>query len=167
MSCFSIRALSSQLVTIREATLADVPALLHTLVTAFSQYWGKLDPPTSSKNETEAGIARTLEGATALIAEQGNEVVGCVFYADSGEYYYLFRLAVMPAFRHQSIGKKLIQQVETVAQHANLPLRLNCRLQIPENIAYYQKLGYQIIGQNAHPGYDTPTYVTMEKEIEN
>ena len=37
------------------------------------------------------------------------------------------------------------------------------RLALESNLAFYRGLGYGEVGRHAHPGYDEPTWLTLEK----
>ncbi len=44
-------------------------------------------------------------------------------------------------------------------------VRLNVRTVLPETRCYYERRGYRVAGQHSHPGYDLPTYYTMEHDL--
>ena len=63
-------------------THSDDAGLLHDiLVRAFSEYEGRLDPPSGVHSETIAAVRNKLNEGGALICEVGGEAAGCVFYA--------------------------------------------------------------------------------------
>jgi GNAT superfamily N-acetyltransferase len=153
-------------VTLREATDADIPALLAVLMAAFEEYRDQLDPPSGAHDETEKRLRGTLRGAHAVLAHVGGEPVGCVFYAPMGDYVDLFRLAVLPGHRRHGIGRALIEYVEGRALAIGITcVQLGVRTALPGNRAYYERLGYRFREARAHSGYAEPTYVILEKRL--
>jgi GNAT superfamily N-acetyltransferase len=149
-----------------EATDADIPALLAVLMAAFEEYRGRLDPPSGAHDETEERLRATLRGAHAIVARVGDEPVGCVFYAPMGYYVDLFRLAVLPSHRRRGLGRALIEYVEGRALRLGIPsVQLGVRTALPANRAYYERLGYRFLTARAHAGYAEPTYVILEKSL--
>lgn len=66
---------------VREAR-SDETGLLHDfLVRAFSEYEGRLDPPSGVHPETVASLGDKLKEGGALICEADGVVAGCLFYA--------------------------------------------------------------------------------------
>ncbi len=151
---------------LREATPEDAPLLLAIVQAAFEEYRGRLTPPSGAHSETEEKLALTLGRERAVLAGLNDTVVGCVFYHLTATETYLHRLAVLPAWRQTGIGRALVAYVETQARTDGSPrVRLGVRLQLPENQAFYAKLGYTVHSHGSHPGFTTPTFVTMEKEL--
>jgi ribosomal protein S18 acetylase RimI-like enzyme len=87
-----------------------------------------------------------------------------VFYSSRDDYVYLAHLAVLPSYRGLGIAKALMQAVETKALEQNFTkVRLSVRLALEETRALYERLGYTFYSYGSHPGFDTPTHVTLEK----
>lgn len=156
-------------VLLREATPDDAPALTRLLHAAFAEYRGLLVPPTGALDETPEKVRETLataRGTLAYFAESPDTPVGSVFYVPKEDFVYLFRLAVLPAYRRLGVGRALIARVEAWTRESELPrVRLGTRLALPQNIAYYERQGYRVIAERAHPGHTTPTYAVLEKEL--
>jgi ribosomal protein S18 acetylase RimI-like enzyme len=153
-------------ITLREATDADVAALVTLLIAAFEEYRGRLDPPSGAHDETEEQLRGTLRGAHAVLARAAGDLVGCVFYASMGDYVDLFRLAVLPAYRRRGVGRALIEYVEGRALALGIPrVQLGVRAALPGNRAYYERMGYRFLEARAHTGYAEPTYVILEKQL--
>jgi hypothetical protein len=54
------------------------------------------------------------------------------------------------------------------AEAARLGLRevtLGVRLALPRNLSLYRHLGYEVVGERSHPGYDHPTWLSMRKRL--
>jgi ribosomal protein S18 acetylase RimI-like enzyme len=145
---------------------ADVAGLVALLIAAFEEYHGRLDPPSGAHDETEERLRGTLRGAQAVLARVDGELAGCVFYSAMGHYVDLFRLAVLPAYRRRGIGRTLVECVEARALAMGIPrVRLGVRVALPHNRAYYERLGYRFLEARAHSGYAEPTYVILEKHL--
>src|SRR5262245_10630678 len=153
-------------VLLREATDADVPTLVAVLIAAFDEYRGRLDPPSGAHGETEEKLRHLLRGASAVLAFVGDQVAGCVFYAPVGEHIDLFRLAVLPAYRGRGIGRALVEYVEAHAPALGISrVQLGVRVALPDNRAYYERMGYCFLEARTHAGYAEPTYVILEKRL--
>jgi predicted N-acetyltransferase YhbS len=154
-------------ITLREATNADLPALVAVLKAAFEEYRGQLDPPSGAHAETSAKLREVLRTARAVLALAGDEIVGCVFYTPLGDHVDLFRLAVLPAYRRRGIGRLLIAYVEArVRELGLLRVQLGVRVALPGNRAYYERQGYRFIEARTHAGYVEPTFVILEKLVD-
>jgi len=157
-------SISQAHITYRTANERDVPDILRVIQAAFAEYNGKLDPPSSAHHKTIAIVQAELAKATAILAEVGTELVGCVFYQSKEDYVYLDRLAVLPVWRGQGIAGELIHLVEQQAiQQGKNKVQLSVRISLKAHHAYYQKKGYTFKHYGTHPGYDQPTYLVLEK----
>jgi predicted N-acetyltransferase YhbS len=151
-------------VTLREATDADIPTLVVVLKESFEEYRDRLDPPSGAHTETAAKLREVLRTARAVPALVDGAVVGCVFYAPAGDHVDLFRLAVLPAQRRRGIARALVAYVEVRAQELGLPrIQLGVRVGLMGNRAYYERLGYRLLEARTHTGYPEPTFVILEK----
>jgi len=151
---------------LREATDDDASVILRVLHTAFEEYRGHLDPPSGVHSETVETIRGKLRVGGAVLAVVDGTVAGCVFYQPEGSHLYLSRLAVLPQYRDQGLGRALTQYVERRAQEVNLQrVQLGLRLVLADLRAYYERLGYHFVRQGAHEGYAAPTYVVLEKQV--
>jgi len=156
-----------------DADLLEVAALLRK---AFEEYRGLLNPPSGAHEESAEQLRLVLKDSRALVAVVKNRsndanapadrIVGCVFYQFLLDHVYLFRLAVLPGYRRRGIGHALIQQVEEITRFAGIHLiQLGVRTQLPENQAYYEKLGYRVLRYEAHKDYPEPTVVILQKML--
>ncbi len=108
-------------------------------------------------------VMRTARGVLAL---DGDQVAGCVFYAPDGDHIDLFRLAVLPTYRRRGVGRTLVEYVESRALALGIPrVQLGVRVALPRNRAYYERMGYRFLEARTHEGYVEPTYVILEKTL--
>jgi len=155
-----------KIVRLREATGDDAPTIVAVLQAAFEEYRGRLDPPSGAHGETIEKVRDVMRAACGVVALDGDQVVGCVFYAPEGGHIDLFRLAVLPAYRQRGVGRALIEYVESRALALGIPrVQLGVRVALPRNRAYYERMGYRFLETRTHEGYVEPTYVILEKSL--
>jgi ribosomal protein S18 acetylase RimI-like enzyme len=145
----------------------DAPTLLRVLQAAFEEYRGRLDPPSGAHRETAGKIRQKLTIGRAVVGLIEQTVVGCVFYQPQGDHVYLDRLAVLPEYRRRGLGRALVEYVEARARELVLPcIRLGVRTALPQNQAYYERMGYRVVEYASHAGYTEPTYLILEKDVD-
>ncbi len=151
---------------IRPASPADLPTIVTLIQTAFTEYEGQLDPPSSAQTKTVAATSQELADGGALVAYADQMMVGSVFYHLRADHLYLDRLAVLPEYRRRGLAGRLIAAVEDLALQSGLTLvRLSVRLALAENRRFYERLGYEFFKHGTHAGYPEPTYVTLQKQL--
>lgn len=151
---------------VQRAQAGDAALLQQLVVRAFSEYEGRLDPPSGATRETVPSIAGKLRDGGAFVCRQGEVAVGCVFFEPMEDHLYIGRLAVPPEHRKRGIGDLLLDAAERHAAQIPLPcIRLKVRLVLEELHAYYGARGYVQIGLHSHDGYAQPTQVEMEKRL--
>jgi ribosomal protein S18 acetylase RimI-like enzyme len=151
---------------IREATDADVPILVAVLRAAFAEQ-RDLAPPSGALNETEGSVRGLMRTARVALAVVDGRIVGCQFFEPKGDHLYLFRLAVLPAYRQRGIGQALIRYAEAQAREMGLPrTQFSVRLALPRQRAMYERMGYRFIAYGTHPGFAAPTFATLTKNLD-
>lgn len=152
-------------VTIREATDDDVPTIVAILREAFAEQ-ADLAPPSGALSETEESVLRLMEKARVALAALDGRIVGCQFFEPKSNYLYLFRLAVLPAYRKHGIGSALIAYAEEQARAMGfLRTQFSVRLALPRQRAYYERLGYRFREYGTHSGFTEPTFATLSKDL--
>ena len=150
---------------IREATDADAPALVRVLHGAFAEQ-ATLAPPSGALSETDESVRGLMQTARVAIADVDGAVVACQFFEPKGDHLYLFRLAVLPAYRQHGIGGALIAYAEEQARAMGLRrTQFSVRLALPRQRAYYERLGYAFVEYGTHPGFSEPTSATLTKDL--
>ena len=157
-------------ITLRPATAEDAPTILAITRAAFEEFRGHLDPPSGALTETLEGLTESTFQAEhgAALAFVAGQPAGSLRWEIQPQRtsLYVERLAVLPAYRRQGIASALMQWAEDHARTLALPaMQLGVRLQAPQNIRFYQHLGYQIIKYAQHEGYAQPTFVWMRKDL--
>ncbi len=159
-----------QRVTIRAASIEDAPIILEITRAAFEQFRGRLDPPSGVFHETlDTLLESTFQpnhGATLALIDDSPAGTLRWSVAPQRQHLYVGRVAVLPAYRRQGVASALMNWADAHARALGLPaVQFGVRLQAPENIRFYQHLGYEIVSQEHHEGYDHPTFVWMRKPL--
>jgi ribosomal protein S18 acetylase RimI-like enzyme len=139
---------------------------LHAIIqAAFAEYDGVMAVPPGALSETLEQAAEAIAKGTALLAYDGEQVVGTVRYEVRADHIYVGRLAVLPSHRGRKVGAALMACVESLANELGRPkVHLWTRLSMPSNLAFYERLGYRIVNTEPHPRGDD-TNVWFEKEL--
>ena len=101
-----------------------------------------------------------------IVAETEGRLVGCVLATPQGESLYLGRFAVHPDFRRCGIASRLLGEAERHARATGAgALTLGVRIALPDNFRYFAARGFRETCREAHPGFDHPTSINMEKRL--
>jgi ribosomal protein S18 acetylase RimI-like enzyme len=118
-------------------------------------------------SETSAGIVGVLAKGAGTLAEAGGLMVGSVLWRPEGDGFYLGRLAVKPGWQRRGIARALVGSVVEAARETRVPqITLNVRILLPDNVAFFESLGFTRTDARAHPGFDHPTYYVMVLRVE-
>ncbi len=152
--------------TIRRLAPADAESAAALIREAFAAQSVATNPPSSALRETAASIAAHLAEGGGAALEAGARLVGLVLWADRGDGLYLGRLAVLPPWRGRGAARALIGEGEAEARRRGLTrLHVRVRLALEENRRLFSACGFKESERGAHPGYDAPTYLVMEKAL--
>lgn len=161
---------SEQQITLRPATVDDAPIILTITRAAFAQFQGHLDPPSGALDESLEKLRATAfqpdHGAT--LAYVNGEAVGALRWEVHPQRLHLYvgRVAVLPTFRRRGIASALMGWAEGHARALGLPaVQFGVRLQSPDNIRFYEHLGYRVVEYGQHPSYSHPTFAWMRKDL--
>lgn len=154
-------------IIVRPIEFTDVPILHEVIQAAYAEYDGRLTPPSGAHNETVESLTAKLKRGAGAIAWDGDQAAGSVLFEPRENALYLGRLAVPPPYRRRGIGALLVDYVEKQAlAHGFSQITLGVRLQLPENTAFYTKLGYHVVSYGSHPGFAEPTFMKMVKQLD-
>lgn len=142
----------------------QIGAILNLIRTSFAYMDERIDPPSSMHRLTEKTVAD--HAAQHEIWALGTPPLAVVFLTAKPGRLYLGKLAVDASMRGQGLARQLVTQAEARARALGLPvLELETRVELVENHAAFARLGFVKTGESAHPGYDRPTSITMQKPI--
>jgi len=140
--------------------------LLRLIQESFAYMDGVIDPPSSAQKLTVDNLREKAKDEAGFAAVIDDELAGCVFTKEKDDRFYLGKLAVVPAFEGQGIGRKLVEKAEQLAVACGKPvMELQTRIELTRNHAVFEKLGYRKVAETAHPGFTRTTSITMRKEI--
>jgi N-acetylglutamate synthase-like GNAT family acetyltransferase len=151
---------------IRAARPEEAEAIVALIQRAFGAYRGKLRPESGALQESPETIRAVMKTGTILLAERAGRVLGCVSVRRKEDCAYAGRLAVEPMERGIGVGRALLAAAEAVArQMGSDRLRVNVRLKLRDNRAFFRALGFREGAERCHAGFGRPTYVEMEKTL--
>lgn len=137
---------------IRLATLEDAPLVHRIMREAFAEYDGLLNPPSGANSETVTDVEQAMREGGAVLARQNQVAVGAGRFLLEPDHFYVGRVAVLPQHRGAGIGRALMDFLEGVAaEHGLETIRLGVRMSLPQNLAFYGKLGYSVMEIAQHP----------------
>lgn len=132
---------------------------------AFGPY-GSLDPPSGAVREDRGAVVEELAAHGGALAELGGVPAGCLRLRPDGNHLLVRRLAIDPRFQGQGIGRAMMAWAESEARRRGLEgVSVGVRLALPGNLDFYRRLGYRQVSEHMHPGYNRPTWVSMQKGI--
>jgi ribosomal protein S18 acetylase RimI-like enzyme len=147
----------------------DLAAVLKVLHAAFRAHEGRIDPPSAVYRETAETLTAKLATETLLVArDEDGRVVGCIFYRqDSADEAYIGRLAVVPEQQRRGTASGLVEASIELARQAGLQrVGLNVRIELTENVRFFERHGFAITREERHPGYDRATNYRMELSLQ-
>jgi GNAT superfamily N-acetyltransferase len=125
-----------------------------------------LDPPTGAAHETVETVREELALAEAALAWLGSRPAACVRLAVEGDHLHVRRLAVPPELQGRGIGRAMMAWAEADARRRGLAgVTVGVRIALRANRAFFGRLGYEVVAEHAHPGYDRPTWLEMTKPL--
>ncbi|HSR25195.1 MAG TPA: GNAT family N-acetyltransferase, partial [Candidatus Eisenbacteria bacterium] len=140
--------------------------VVHRLTRAAFSGQSALDPPSGAGRETLDEVRADLAAHCGAIAWLGGRAVGCLRFERAAEHMHVRRVAVEPELQGGGIGGALMAWAEADARRHGLPeVTVGVRLALARNLAWYRRLGYEVVGEHAHPGHDRPTWASLRKRV--
>jgi GNAT superfamily N-acetyltransferase len=137
-----------------------LPQVLDLLWRSFGFMDGRIDPPSSLHRLTLDRLA------TQEVWGIGSPVVACVVLTPREGCLYLGKLAVDTAFRGGGLARVLVDLAVARAQELQLPVvQLQTRVELVENRAAFERMGFHVVRGEAHPGYDRVTSWVLERVV--
>lgn len=139
-------------------------AILDLIRRCFASMEGRIDPPSSMHRLTAETIAQHCHDGEVWIIS--TPPVACVFLTPKSDCLYLGKLAVDAAWRGQGLAALLVDHAMDRARALGLnAVELQVRVELVENHRAFAKMGFVKTGETAHPGYDRPTSITMQRVV--
>lgn len=137
--------------SIRPATVADVPAIARIVDAAYAPYVARIGRKPAPMLDDHA--ARVRDGQAFVFVANG-EVAGVAVLLDEADHLLLDNIAVDSAHRGTGIGRALLQFTEAeAARRGHAEVRLYTNEAMVENIALYARIGYRETGRGGQSGY--------------
>lgn len=153
-------------VAVVSSAFCDWDALLMLLRASFAYQHGRIDPPSSLCALASADLAAKATVETLFLATEADALIGCLFAKRMANTLYLNKFAVLPQRQQCGIGKRLSNVAEQHARSLGLDaLTLNTRIELTDNHATFEALGFAKLAEHAHNGYDRPTFISMRKAL--
>ncbi|MGI3185199.1 GNAT family N-acetyltransferase [Nioella aestuarii] len=127
--------------TLRAATPEDVPQLTALIRAAYAIYDGRgIDLPPVSE-----GLDAVVAETPVIVAMTGPEISGAIVLRDGPDALQIENLAVHPDATGRGLGKRLLEEAETIARAKGFNLlRLATHRNLTENISLYRHLGWTV-----------------------
>ncbi len=127
-------------VTVRRASLADVPALYLVVHEAYLLYVPRIGRTPAPMT---ADYAAAVRSGQAWVAVADGEVTGLLVLIACPGYLLIENIAVLPSAQRRGIGARLLMLAEDEARaHGLGEIRLYTNEGMTENLAYYPRHGY-------------------------
>lgn len=127
-------------VTVRRATLDDVPALYLVVHEAYLLYVpriGRMPAPMT------ADYSAAVRSGQAWVAEADGRIAGLIVLIARQGFLLIENIAVLPSAQRRGIGARLLTLAEDEARaHGLGEIRLYTNEGMTENLAYYPRRGY-------------------------
>lgn len=140
-------------ITIRPAIPEDIPGILE-MVLELAEFEKLADQVVATKEDYEESLFGAVPVAEALVAEEKNGFVGyAIFFSTFSTFIgragiWLEDLYVRPEFRKRGIGKKMLQEVGSIARERNAGRYEWCVLDWNQNaIDLYEYVGGEILDE--------------------
>ena len=145
----------------------DAQAVLEVLALvqrSFAFMEGRIDPPSSMHRLSDDDIRdQCISGEVWVL---GDPVVATMFLKERAGWLYLSKLAVDHAMRGQGLARRLVEHAVLRADHMNLRgVELETRVELAENHAAFERMGFVKTGEGMHAGYLRPTYIVMRRSF--
>lgn len=149
-------------ITIERAVPEDVPVLIEVQNQSFQEDFNKYGE-CPAYQEKQEDMMRQVEEYIVYKIMDDRRIIGDIIVRNMTEgFYYLRVLAVIPAYQSLGVGAMAIKHIEHENREWNI-WRLITPEQSYRNRHFYEKLGYQNVGEIVHS--DCLTLINYEKTI--
>jgi GNAT superfamily N-acetyltransferase len=108
-----------------------------------------------------------LAAGGGAIAQEDGEPVGCLrWQLGEEENLHVRRVAVTPSAQRRGVGRALMRWAEEEAgRRGCTAVTVGVRAPLSGNLAFYGRLGYAVVGEHVHEGFDAPTWLGLRKRV--
>ncbi|MPM34518.1 Mycothiol acetyltransferase [bioreactor metagenome] len=127
-------------VMLRPMEPQDIPEVASLDAAAFEKIWA------NSENSIRLAY---LQAERSTVAEQNGRIIGYEISTSSQYTAHLARLAVLPEFRHQQIGKALVREMLAhFSRHGKIQVTVNTQNDNQASLHLYKNLGFEFTGED-------------------
>jgi GNAT superfamily N-acetyltransferase len=153
-------------IAIASPQFSDWAALLDLLSSSYAYMTPRIDPPSSLASIGVAELQAKAQREQLIVALEASRILGCAYAAVREDCVYVSKLAVDESARRRGIARKIFEAVEGIARANAKPyLELETRIELIENHATFAALGFAIVEERSHAGFERPTIVVMRKPL--
>jgi ribosomal protein S18 acetylase RimI-like enzyme len=146
--------------TLRRATLADLDAIVSLTHAAYSVYIARLG---REPQPMTTDYAEYIDKHLIWLLERQQEVVGVLAAQHEPDALLIYSVAVHPNHQKRGLGRRLLAWAEHEARQAGYRhIRLYTNALMEKNIALYTRLGYH---ETQREPYEGGAIVHMAKEL--
>jgi GNAT superfamily N-acetyltransferase len=139
---------------------------VHRLTQAAFRRHARLDPPSGAARESVEHVRADLAAGGGAILTLEGEPVGCLRFAPTGDDLHVRRVAIDPRFRRRGLGRALMAWAEQEAARRGCDgITVGVRIALPGNLAFFRGLGYDVVGEGRHDGYEQTTWFDLRKRL--
>jgi GNAT superfamily N-acetyltransferase len=140
--------------------------LLTLIMGSFAYMDGVIDPPSSAHRLTVDSLKDKARDEIGMIAEVDGRLLGCAFLRPEPDFLYVGKLAVSPEAQGSGIGSRFLTEAEAIARDLGKPtLRLETRIELTGNHRRFGAWGFVRTAEKSHAGYDSITFIEMQKHL--
>lgn len=144
----------------------DAEAVLTLIRDAFAYMEGRIDPPSSLARLDVNGVLQ--QSKTGEVWLLGDRPDGVMFLTPKLHALYLGKLAVHRDRRGQGYAGLLVEHAMARAAVLGLgAVELQTRVELVENHAAFEAMGFRKSGESSHTGYDRITTVNYRRDVSN
>ena len=86
------------------------------------ELWHRVDGVEVAEGDSQVEIARYIlrNPGVSRVAEEGTKIVGAVLCGHDGRRGLIYHLAIEPEYRHQAVGKRLVEECLNALRKAGI-----------------------------------------------
>src|SRR5262249_15968115 len=122
--------------------------------------------PSSTHAETVDDVLRSISGGGAVLAWDDGKAIGSARFTRKPDYFYIGRVAVLPLYRGKGTASAMMGYLQNLARESGYKrAQLGVRMALPQNLAFYQRLGYEIARIDPHERAPQTLVATLTKVL--
>jgi GNAT superfamily N-acetyltransferase len=143
----------------------DAEAVSRIVWVAFRTMEFSLEPPPMALSETLDSIAQKIMVGGGVGAQIRDDVVGCAFWSSSKEFSVI-RLAVIPRWRRQGIGRSLLGAADTEARRRGYNrVYVETRPELSSNRRLFASCGFKELSVSENLEAGARSLVRLAKDL--